>query len=284
MKDYYMLTTEQTFNSVESSDQGLSTKEAQRRLDRDGPNVLPSGKKLNIFEAFFKQFKNIVIWVLIGAAIVSYLLSHMLEMWAILFIVLITVFLSFFQEYSADRTMQAIAKLTAANARVLRDGKIVTLPINDLVVGDVIIAKTNNASITDPGDWIILKTKRGEATTNSLGLVKYANQTAVDAALADDVVVRPSVLKAKVDTSGDTYTKTFGTDIVKKYVTLIGNNSSLSITVTHSLGTEDVAVTLLDATSKDTIWADVTRSSANAISVSFSSPPASNSIKVIVTA
>lgn len=154
----------------------------------------------------------------------------------------------------------------------------------DLVVGDVIIAKEADASTTDENDWIVLKTKRGEASVSSLGLVRYADQDAVDDASADNVVVRPSVLKAKVDGSAITYTKTFGTDIVKKYVTNIGNNSSDSITVTHNLGTEDVTVELYDVISKDTIWADVTRSSDNAISVSFSSAPASNSVRVVVKA
>lgn len=164
MKEFYLYSAEQALKEVNSSKSGLTVSEAKERLERDGFNELPKYKRLTVFEALFNQFNKLVIYVLLFASLVSFLLGHILETYAILFIVFITVILSFYQEYSADRTMEAIQKLAASKTFVLRDKKKILIPVNEIVIGDIIVLERG---IIAPADIRVVSSS-GLATDESM--------------------------------------------------------------------------------------------------------------------
>ncbi len=117
---------------------GLSVKEAESRLTKYGPNKLKDKKEINPIEIFIDQFKDFIIWVLIGAALVSGFLREWVDAIAIIAIVIINAFLGFIQEYRAEKSLAALKKLSSPNSRVIRDGSRKLINSYKIVPGDVI--------------------------------------------------------------------------------------------------------------------------------------------------
>ena len=91
-----------------SSAQGLSSDEAARRLEADGPNRLPAGKPRSLFARIFAQFNNLLIYVLLASAAVTIFLGHALDAVVILAVVLINGAIGFIQEGRAEKSLEAI--------------------------------------------------------------------------------------------------------------------------------------------------------------------------------
>ena len=101
-------------------DAGLSAEEAGRRQTREGFNELPEAPPASLLKLFFSQFTSVIVWVLIGAALVSGLLEDWLDAAAILAIVLLNGILGFVQEFRAERSLAALRKMSVSMARVFR--------------------------------------------------------------------------------------------------------------------------------------------------------------------
>ena len=125
-------------------DRGLSIEEVLPRLAREGFNELPEAPPPSWFRLFLSQFANVIVWVLIGAAVVSGLLEEWLDAAAILAIVFLNGVLGFVQEFRAERSLAALRKLSVAMARVLRDGVVASIPARELVPGDVILLEAGD--------------------------------------------------------------------------------------------------------------------------------------------
>jgi Ca2+-transporting ATPase len=117
---------------------GLSVAEAQRRLRASGPNVLPEAARPSALALFLRQFTSIIVWVLIAAALVSGLLHEWLDAGAIVAIVVLNAILGFVQEFRAERSLAALKQLSLTTARVLREGRLSTMPAAALVPGDLV--------------------------------------------------------------------------------------------------------------------------------------------------
>jgi Ca2+-transporting ATPase len=118
--------------------QGLMPEDAAARLALQGPNELPEASPPSPWLIFGAQFFSIIIWVLIGAAVISGLLGEWLDALAILAIVFLNAVLGFIQEYRAERSLAALKTLSVTYARVLRGGEWRSVPSGELVVGDVV--------------------------------------------------------------------------------------------------------------------------------------------------
>ncbi len=138
-----------TFEEIASSLQtdlqnGLSQTEAFSRIKKYGKNELPKPKRFSIGVIFFRQFSSPLIWFLIiGASIAAFLgeWSQMGAIWAILFI---NAMISFFQEYSAERSFEALQKLSIPHSKILRDGHVNKLPSSEIVPGDLVILESGD--------------------------------------------------------------------------------------------------------------------------------------------
>jgi hypothetical protein len=137
-------------------------------------------------------------------------------------------------------------------------------------VGDVIVAKINNASTSTSSDWIQLEVNRDQATETVLGLAEIATQTEVNTGTDDQRIVTPLKLKTFIDN------RTGG------YAANIGNGSATSYAVSHGLGTIDVNVMLKDNSTLAQVFADVVITDANTVTISFAVAPASNAYRVII--
>ncbi len=137
-------------------------------------------------------------------------------------------------------------------------------------IGDMIVAKIDNASTSSKADWIRLEVNRDQATETVLGLVKLATQAQVDTGTDDTAAVTPLKLKTLLDN------RTGG------YAANIGNGSATSYAVSHGLNTIDVIVMLKDNTTLEEVFADVVITDVNTVTVSFAVAPASNAYRVVI--
>ena len=118
--------------------QGLSQKEAQQRLQTFGVNKLPDKVPASAALIFVRQFKSPFIYVLLVAAIVSYFLGHSINSFFILLVLFLNALIGTIQEYSAAKAAEALKHMVPFYASVYRDGKIVRIPTEQLVPGDIV--------------------------------------------------------------------------------------------------------------------------------------------------
>jgi Ca2+-transporting ATPase len=115
---------------------GLSTEVAKQRLAKHGPNELAQAPPEPWWKRMARQFGDLLIWVLIAAALISGALGEWLDAVAILAIVVLNALLGFFQEGRAEQALAALRKMSSPHAKVMRDGRLHNLPAADLVPGD----------------------------------------------------------------------------------------------------------------------------------------------------
>jgi len=125
-------------------EQGLTTPEAQKRLEQYGHNELREKPPTPLWQRILDQLKEFVVLLLIGASIVSFLLGDDVEAAAIIAIVILNTVIGVIQEARAEASLAALKKLAAPDARGLRDGQRVNLPARELVPGDVVFLEAGN--------------------------------------------------------------------------------------------------------------------------------------------
>jgi len=142
----HSLTSDDCLQGLASSLTGLSSTEAAQRLTQNGPNRLPAPPRRSLLLRFLAHFHNVLIYVLIGASVVTASLGHWIDTGVILAVVLINAVMGFVQEGRAERAMAAIHSMLAPHASVLRDGARVSVDAADLVPGDLVVL--------EPGDKV----------------------------------------------------------------------------------------------------------------------------------
>ncbi len=143
--DWYKLTLEETAQELKTdSAAGLTSEEAVRRLQQFGPNELIDRGGPGTLTILLNQFKELMVIILIIAAIVSLLLGEIVDFVVIMAIVIINAALGFSQEYRAEQAMAALKKLAVPTVRVRRGGQIVEISSEELVPGDIVVLETGN--------------------------------------------------------------------------------------------------------------------------------------------
>lgn len=117
---------------------GLSPEEVAKRTEKYGPNQLAEKKGRSAVALFLDQFKDFMIWVLIGAALVSGFLKEWVDAIAIICIVILNAILGFVQEFRAEKSLAALRKLSSPTSKVIRDGKHMSIPSSEIVPGDLV--------------------------------------------------------------------------------------------------------------------------------------------------
>ena len=136
---WHAKSAEEIYSELQTSEEGLSDAEAAERLSRFGANELNKKANRNILQMLWEQLKDPMILILIGAAILSFVLHEALEGGVILFIVAVNSVISIIQEKKAESSLDALKKLTASNAVALREGEESIIPSTQLVIGDIVI-------------------------------------------------------------------------------------------------------------------------------------------------
>ncbi|MFA6201783.1 MAG: cation-translocating P-type ATPase [Gallionella sp.] len=161
----------------DSSLEGLSTAEAQRRLDSDGPNRLKGRAPRSAWMKFLDQFKDILVVVLMGAAVLAGTIGDLKDALVILVVVVFNACLGFYQEHRAEATLAALKKMLAQHARVRRGGEMLEISAENLVPGDIVLLEAGDRI---PADARILAAHNAEVaeaalTGESLAVGKYAD-------------------------------------------------------------------------------------------------------------
>jgi len=135
----YNLTPEETAGSLRSdTGSGITQEEAAGRIAKSGLNRLVGKKPVSPVTIFLDQFKDFIILILIGAALVSGFLQEWIDALAIIGIVLLNAILGFIQEYRAEKSLAALKKLASPSSKVIRDGRHAVIPSYNLVPGDLV--------------------------------------------------------------------------------------------------------------------------------------------------
>jgi Ca2+-transporting ATPase len=142
---WHTLTFQETAERLKTDlARGLSSQEADARLAGYGPNVLPEKGGPSPFFMFLSQFKDFMVLVLIGAAVISGVVGDITDAIAIIVIVVINAAVGFYQESRAERAMQALKALSAPEAMVVREGATLRIPASGLVPGDVALLEAGD--------------------------------------------------------------------------------------------------------------------------------------------
>ncbi|SDX30131.1 calcium-transporting P-type ATPase, PMR1-type [Tepidimicrobium xylanilyticum] len=135
----YLLTNLNTDDKV-----GLSSEEAEKRLEKYGFNELKEESKKSFFSKVLAQFNDFLIIILIAASIISYIVGEKTDSVVILSIVIINALLGLYQEGKAEKALEALKKMAAPNAKVIRDGATTIVPANALVPGDIVLLESGD--------------------------------------------------------------------------------------------------------------------------------------------
>lgn len=135
----YNKESKQLINELNSSLEGLSTEEAQKRLAEQGKNILPSKKRDSIFKIFLGELTAPIEIILIITVIISLIIGETVDALVILFIILVDVLMGTYQENKALKSAEALSKMLKTKAKVLRDGKELEIDAEDIVVGDILL-------------------------------------------------------------------------------------------------------------------------------------------------
>ena len=135
-------------NSVPQRPDFLRRKQRQR-LAADGPNELKEGKRISPLQIFLGQFKSLIIWILIAAGVISGVLGDVVDAIAILAIVVLNAVIGFYQEFNAEKSIAALKKMTAPQAKVRRDGQVTSIPASGIVAGDILALEAGDLVAAD---------------------------------------------------------------------------------------------------------------------------------------
>ena len=146
---------EEILKQYSTQKEGLSSAEANARLEKYGPNKLKEQKKNSPLKLFLSQFLDVLIFMLIIAAIASYMIGNHLDAIVILVVVIINSIIGFIQEYRAENAMEKLKSLVHTDAHVKRDNNLKRIPSEKLVPGDIVILEEGDKV---PADLILIET------------------------------------------------------------------------------------------------------------------------------
>lgn len=151
---FYNQSLSDVYSHLNSSENGLTSAQAQAVLDKNGPNKLDEAEKVTLLQRFIAQLKDPMIIILLVAAAVSavtafYSGESLADVFIILAVVLLNAVMGVYQESKAEKAIEALSKMTAATSKVIRDGKQIVVESTQLVTGDVIVLEAGDAVPAD---------------------------------------------------------------------------------------------------------------------------------------
>ena len=180
--EYYKKSAEEVLSDMESSSSGLNESQAEERKRKHGKNLLEEQKKMSPLAVFIDQFKDLLIFILIIAGIVS-MFSGQVESTVVIFaVIVLNAVLGTVQHFKAEKSLEGLKKLSAPNAKVLRDGKRIEIPSEDIVPGDILMLEAGDLVTADARikENYSLKVNESSLTGESEAVEKCADVIAGD--------------------------------------------------------------------------------------------------------
>ncbi len=148
-KDWYSRPLEEVYEKLDTSSEGLSEKEAKKRLDEYGKNEIEKEEEISPVEIFLDQFKDFLIWILLAAAIISFAVGHAIDTYLIMTIVIANGIFGFAQDYKAEKSIESLKEMATPDALVKRDGQKKKIGSEEVVPGDKIFLSQGAAVPAD---------------------------------------------------------------------------------------------------------------------------------------
>ena len=148
INDYYRISSEEVVEKFNSSvEKGLTIEETNKRLNEYGKNKLPEPEKKNPILVFLSNFNNVLIYLLMVAAVITALLDHVIDAAVIFAVVVINAVIGFIQEGKAEKAIDGIRKMLSLEANVIREGSLSKINAEDLVPGDIVEVKVMSVDL-----------------------------------------------------------------------------------------------------------------------------------------
>ncbi|WP_125587846.1 cation-translocating P-type ATPase [Companilactobacillus jidongensis] len=147
---FYAQSESEVLTELDATSEGLNSEQVNERVNKYGPNKLDDGKKKSLLQKFLEQFKDLMILVLLAAAVISAVVSHdVVDSVIILAVVIINAILGVFQESRAEAAIEALKKMSTPHANVLRNGDTITIKSTELVPGDLVLLEAGDVVPAD---------------------------------------------------------------------------------------------------------------------------------------
>lgn len=184
---WHVFEADEVFRRLDSSPEGLGTAEAEIRLQHHGLNRLPPPAKQSAVVRFLRQFHNVLIYVLMAAAVVTLILAHYVDSAVIFGVVLVNALVGFVQEGKAEAALEGIRKLLSQQAMVKRDGRFISVQADELVPGDVVLLQSGDKVPADLRLFGVheLRVEESMLTGESLPVEKTVALVAENAPIGD---------------------------------------------------------------------------------------------------
>lgn len=147
--NWHLLPLSEITQSLNTTPTGINGVTASERLLKHGKNQIDDTKKKSVLQMILTQLSDFMILILIVAAVISGIIGDITDTIIIFAIIVINAFVGFIQEYRAEKAMEALKKMVANQARILREGKMIDVPTEDVVTGDVVVLEAGNVIPAD---------------------------------------------------------------------------------------------------------------------------------------
>ena len=146
---WYNLEIENIISKTNSTIEGITTREAKKRLEKYGKNELPKKQRDSVFKIFFRQMLDPIVILLLITIVFSLLINEVIDALAIMFIVVVDLIIGTYQEWKAEKTAESLSNLIKVKCKVLRDGTEIEIDSSDLVIGDIVLLESGNKISAD---------------------------------------------------------------------------------------------------------------------------------------
>ena len=174
---YYKQTPQQALETQKASANGLSGQEAQARTQQFGPNQLAEGEKKGVLQVFAEQFKDLLVIILIIAALISAASGNLESTIVIIAVLILNAILGTVQYFKAEKSLESLKAMSSPTAKVLRDGKRMEIPSTQIVPGDIVLLEAGDMVVADGRilENYSLKVNESSLTGESEGVDKTAD-------------------------------------------------------------------------------------------------------------
>lgn len=227
-KEYYELTKEEVLKELNTSNEGLTDKEVQKRIELYGKNTLPKKKRKTYLQVFLSEFKNPIVYILFITMILSFIIGEYIDAIFILLVVLLDALVGSIQEYKSSKKEEELTNLIKIESIVIRNKKEIIIPSEELVIGDIVLLESG---VKVPAD---------------IRLTNTHNLTIDESILTGETIQREktsAIVKHNEELSERTCMAYFGTTVMrgrgKGFVVATGINTEIGKISHEVLETED---------------------------------------------
>ena len=187
MKEWYQQTKEEILGQFQVTEQGLTSSQAEKILAEKGENVLEEGKRKSTLQVFLEQFCDLLVVILIIAALISMVSGNVESTVVILAVIILNAILGTVQHAKAEKSLDSLKSLSSPNAKVLRDGQKVEIPSSKVVPGDILYLEAGDLVVADGRilENYSLQVNESSLTGESTNVDKSDGTLHSDCALAD---------------------------------------------------------------------------------------------------